>query len=150
MCLRYPTPKADPPESGGWKEGVNHPERRVHCVSTTAPRNPWGPPGPNTALITSRMLSVFGESAPPLLENTGLPGSLSQETRPAATICPVDSLFPGALSLASALTLPTQGLGLSPWLDRGHPKRCSILHALRPTWALDRRPTAADTQNLRC
>lgn len=50
----------------------------VHWVSTTAPRNPWRPPGPNIALITSRTLSVFGESAPPLLEKTGLPVSLSR------------------------------------------------------------------------
>ena len=92
---------------------------------------------------------LWGVCSPPLLENTGPPVSLSRGTRPSATIRPVDTLFPGALSLASALTLPTQGLGLSPWLDRGCPKRCSILHALHPTWALDRRPTAADTENLR-
>lgn len=36
----------------------------------TAPRNPWRPPGPNTALVAPRMLSVFwGVCFPPAGEN---------------------------------------------------------------------------------
>lgn len=115
-----PYAKADP--SGvrrGWKEGANHPERHVSTVCPPRSRNPWGLLGIKySPWITSRMLSVFGESAPPFWRTQARLGLCLSETCPSATIRPVDSLFLGALSLVSVLTLATQGLGLSPGWTR--------------------------------
>ena len=76
VCPRYPAPKADPPESGGWKEGVSRPGQCVHCVHHCPPE-PLGASRTQYSPDHLQTLSVFGESAPPLLENTGPPVSLS-------------------------------------------------------------------------